>query len=94
MGHCPSCGTALNSPREASRALGVSASRVRGVLSQHPHRLQGIRVGRHWVIPAQTVKDFRWQPRGVRLPADRDVGATGIGSPVCPGCGEAFLSVK
>ncbi len=94
MGHCPSCGTTLNSPREVSRVLGVSASRVRGVLSRHPHRLQGGRVGRHWLVPAQAVKNFQRQAWGVRLPADHDAGAAGVGASACPKCGAAFLSVK
>jgi hypothetical protein len=90
MGCCPSCGAVLNSTGEVAEVLGVSDSRVRGVLADHPRRLAGRRVGWLWVVPTEGVGEFRPQPSGVRLPASEN-GREPAPS-VCPGCRQRLLS--
>ncbi len=92
MGQCSSCDTVLNSTREAAQALGVSDSRVRGVLAHRPGRLHGGKIGWGWVIPDEGVRGFHRQPSGVHLATGAD-GREPKG-PVCPGCGERLLSPK
>jgi len=86
MSHCSFCQTMLNSTKEAAQMLGVSDSRVRGVLARHPERLQGSRVGWGWIVPAKGVKEFRQQ--------SKDGNGQSTISPTCPGCGERLLSTR
>lgn len=90
MGCCPGCGTELLSPREAAETLTVSDGRVRGILSRHPGRLNGGRVGWGWLVPETGVAGFTAQPTGIHL----DGNGTGLATDQCPVCGERLLSVK
>ena len=72
--------------------MGVSDSRVRGVLAHRPGRLHAGKVGWVWVIPVEGVSGFHRQPSGVHLAAGKDGRVPR--APVCPGCGERLLSPK
>jgi hypothetical protein len=92
MGYCSSCNTVLNSTEEAAQTLGVSDSRVRGVLARRPGRLRGSKVGWSWIVPVKGVEKFDRQPNGLHLAPGAD--GREPGAPVCPGCGERLLSPK
>jgi len=78
MGHCPSCGTELQSTLAAASKLEVTDRNVRARLRRRT--MVGLRLGYTWLVP--TLSD---QP-----PATAPAGS----AVSCPGCGERLFATQ
>lgn len=59
---CPSCGIDLISAEEAAEIMGVSYARVRAILANNSERLNAIKIGKTWIIPENSARNFKPMP--------------------------------